>query len=256
VSKGFDDGNAASLVGFDGFDDSWMGRGFNVATFDATTHAPLEQRTFDILQGTTESTNMLSFLKSVPAGDIVTILAMDAINHWSANYLSTSLKTYMATGMLATEFSSLTNFRDSYGFIGYKGSSPVAEDAKAAGTGFVTVSAIFSCNPIPPVPSPTQAPPVTAPTRLPSMPKPPTPPPPPVSAEWQPVVQFNVKDATQERVGSSFVFNGELCLIGGHFAQTIDCFNPTTKTWSHSTVTTPDIHHIDPVVYNNEVEFM
>jgi len=167
VSKGFDDGNAASLVGVEGFDDSWMGRGFNIATFDATTHVPLVQGIFDIFQGTTESTGMLSFLQSVPAGDLVVILAMDAINHWSANYLTAALKTYMSTGMQATEFSTISSFRDSYGYIGYKGSPPIAEEAKAAGTGFVTAMGTFSCT-FAPTPYPTSAPPTLKPTPAPT----------------------------------------------------------------------------------------
>jgi len=146
VSKGFSDGNEASLTSSDGFDDSWTGRGFNVISFSDITNTLLSQQTFDTYSSEVESNSMLSFLTAVPSGSLVVILAMDAVDHWSGNKnIGNNLKTYMSSEFGATQFSSLT-FRESYGLIGYKGeSSPLAEDVKIAGSGSVTLSVIVPC---------------------------------------------------------------------------------------------------------------
>jgi len=147
TSKGFSDGNEASLTSSDGFDDSWTGRGFNVISFSDITNTLLSQQTFDTYSSEVESNSMLSFLTAVPSGSLVVILAMDAVDHWSGNKnIGNNLKTYMSSEFGATQFSSLT-FRESYGLIGFKGeSSPLAEDSKASGTGFVAVTATASCS--------------------------------------------------------------------------------------------------------------
>eukprot|EP00613_Pedinella_sp_CCMP2098_P063293 CAMPEP_0171983430 /NCGR_PEP_ID=MMETSP0993-20121228/273296_1 /TAXON_ID=483369 /ORGANISM="non described non described, Strain CCMP2098" /LENGTH=274 /DNA_ID=CAMNT_0012636195 /DNA_START=45 /DNA_END=868 /DNA_ORIENTATION=- len=148
TSKGFSDGNDASLTGpLGGFDDSWMSRGFNVVSFAATTNYLLSQQTFDTYDSEAESDAMFSFLLTVPSGSLVVVLAMDAIDHWSGNkHIGNNLKSYISTSFGASQFSSLT-FRESYGFIGYKGdSTPLAEETKTSGSGFVSVTATSSCS--------------------------------------------------------------------------------------------------------------
>jgi hypothetical protein len=146
TSKGYSDGKDATLTGPDGFDDSWMGRGFNVMAFSETTNTLLAQQNYDTYDSEAANNAMLSFLIEVPSGSLVVILVKDAVDHWSGDKnIGSDLKTYMSTVFGATKFSSLT-FRESYGFIGYKGeSSPLAEDAKTEGSGFVTVTATTSC---------------------------------------------------------------------------------------------------------------
>ena len=83
VSKGFSDGNDATLSGVPGgFDDSWMGRGFNVAVFDPSALTVTGEGHFDMYDASiSPSDAMLSFLTAVPSGSLVVILAADAVDH-------------------------------------------------------------------------------------------------------------------------------------------------------------------------------
>ena len=53
--------------------------------------------------------------------------------------------------------------------------------------------------------------------------------------------------------GSSYVMDGKLCLFGGRGSLPIDCFDTASRTWSSSTTTTEDVHHIQVVVWRSEV---
>lgn len=46
---------------------------------------------------------------------------------------------------------------------------------------------------------------------------------------------------------------GKFYMIGGRESQQIDRFDPETKTWSKMGVTTPLIHHYQPVVWDNKI---
>ena len=44
-----------------------------------------------------------------------------------------------------------------------------------------------------------------------------------------------------------------LCLFGGRYTQPIDCYDPNTTAWTRSNTTTDDVHHVQPVVWRDEV---
>lgn len=62
-----------------------------------------------------------------------------------------------------------------------------------------------------------------------------------------------VGTVTPRDEGGSFSFHGMLCLLGGRGKLPIDCFNPATRVWTRSKTTTDDVHHVQPVVYRQEV---
>lgn len=51
----------------------------------------------------------------------------------------------------------------------------------------------------------------------------------------------------------SFAYNGHVCLFGGRGVLPIDCFDPEKQKWHTKSTTTDDIHHVQPVVFNDEV---
>lgn len=51
----------------------------------------------------------------------------------------------------------------------------------------------------------------------------------------------------------SFIWKGTMCMFGGRSKQPIDCYDPVTKKWTRSSTITDDIHHVQPVVWKNEV---
>ena len=51
----------------------------------------------------------------------------------------------------------------------------------------------------------------------------------------------------------SFVYNGRVCLFGGRGVLPIDCFDPAKQKWVSKSATTDDVHHVQPVVFDDEV---
>jgi len=77
-SAGFSDGNAAAVrVFFDGrltgFDNSWIKRGFNVATFLPVHHDFTSTAAYDVYASASASHAMLAALMALPDGTLVTI---------------------------------------------------------------------------------------------------------------------------------------------------------------------------------------
>lgn len=69
---------------------------------------------------------------------------------------------------------------------------------------------------------------------------------------WQ-VLPPHVGTVTPRDEGGSYVYHGELCLLGGRGSLPIDCFNPVTRAWRSSVTKTEDVHHVQPVVFRHEV---
>jgi len=171
VSAGFEDfiedGALSTLavsyggVPFD-FDDSWMDRGLNIVAFAGDSHGVLASGTFDFFaRNPSTSSDIIVFLNGIPAGSIVAILAMDAIDHWSDSNIDTVLLNYMEAVFGGTKFGAWTSFRDSYILFGVKGVStgPAAEETSVAGTGALTLTAMFLCGATsPPSSMPTHVP--------------------------------------------------------------------------------------------------
>mmetsp|Transcript_30677 Transcript_30677/g.61395 ORF Transcript_30677/g.61395 Transcript_30677/m.61395 type:complete len:1201 (+) Transcript_30677:63-3665(+) len=166
TSAGFQDGNSASLSvsygGVDsGYNDAWMSRGFNVAVFRAIERSEWGYSNFDTYKTPAKSTEMLSYLLGIPDGSLVVILVEDTAQHWADSNIGADLTAYMASVFGATQLDGL-GFRESYGFVGYKGRNSIME-AKGGGSVDITMSA--RC----PTPSPTHSPmPTPSPTPVPS----------------------------------------------------------------------------------------
>jgi hypothetical protein len=74
------------------------------------------------------------------------------------------------------------------------------------------------------------------------------------AAGFQRVNTTNLPNGRDE--AGSYVWNGTLCLFGGRHTQPIECFDPASSTWTRSNTTTDDIHHIQPIVWHNEVHIV
>ena len=84
------------------------------------------------------------------------------------------------------------------------------------------------------------------------LPPPPRPPYQPGFIPWHPFSAVSGQLTPRDESGS-YEWHGELCLFGGRGTLPIDCLNPGTGTWVSSLTTTDDLHHVQPVVYNDEV---
>jgi hypothetical protein len=156
TSAGFADGNSASLtVSLDGadtsYDDSWMGRGFNVVVLDSDSNTIVSSATFDLYAGATESSSMIAFLQGHPTGSLVVVAAKDAVDFWVENTdnFTAELKAYLEATFGAILISSL-GWRDSYVMIGVKGANnPLVEQMSGSGFGQVIAAYDFAgeCTP-------------------------------------------------------------------------------------------------------------
>jgi hypothetical protein len=50
-----------------------------------------------------------------------------------------------------------------------------------------------------------------------------------------------------------YVWERQLCMIGGRFTQPIDCYDPVTMRWTQQKTETANIHHIQPVIFEQLV---
>jgi hypothetical protein len=153
-SEGFYDtsppGGSASLVvrvsGVDtAYDDSWMGRGFNVVAFQSDASV-LSSAQFDVPASAAQSTSMLAFLEGVPSGSVVAVVVKDSPDNWpNQPYLGADLVAYMGSTFGAALFSSM-DFRGGYALIGEKGAaSPYTEVSTAPAAGPATSTADVVC---------------------------------------------------------------------------------------------------------------
>jgi hypothetical protein len=151
TSAGFADGNLATLTvnigGVDTeYDDSWMGRGFNVVVFGPDSNDVLSTGVFDPYSGAAQSSVMINFLQGIPDGSLVVVLAMDANDFWVAgtDNFTPELRAYLGSAFGATLAASL-GWRDSYALIGVKGTAtPLVEQTSAAGSGSVSSALDFT----------------------------------------------------------------------------------------------------------------
>lgn len=72
-----------------------------------------------------------------------------------------------------------------------------------------------------------------------------------ISDAWTSVAT-NQLPAGRDEAGA-YEHQGRLCMFGGRGILPIDCFNPTTGMWSASETMTQNLHHVQPVVWRDEV---
>ncbi|MDF7809193.1 kelch repeat-containing protein [Pontiellaceae bacterium B12219] len=65
---------------------------------------------------------------------------------------------------------------------------------------------------------------------------------------------LKTKGEPKARHEAAFVeFEGEFYLLGGRRIQEVSIFNPETKTWRSGTKPPIEVHHFQPVVYDNKI---
>ena len=76
----------------------------------------------------------------------------------------------------------------------------------------------------------------------------------PHNHQWSPVKTNGKPTARHE---AAFVRVGEKCyLLGGRGIKPVDIYDPTTRTWTSGRPSPVEIHHFQPVVYNDEIYLM
>jgi hypothetical protein len=178
VSAGHADGNIASLaVAYDGvdsgYDDSWMGIGYNVVVFHPVTHEVVRSGGPWSIRDDHQVANnaTLAFLEAVEDGHLVALTVKRFVDDNSKSYISSKLSYYLSTHFGAQHFGQFTNHRDSYGLIAFKKevasvgaaatTTPLAEATTPTTTGAVHLNVTLGCDDVrtlPPSSSPTPAP--------------------------------------------------------------------------------------------------
>ena len=74
----------------------------------------------------------------------------------------------------------------------------------------------------------------------------------PMANAWTAVDVSAAKPSGRDEAGS-FVFRAQWCLLGGRQRQPIECFNEASRSWVKTRSTTDDLHHVQPVVFDNKV---
>ena len=73
------------------------------------------------------------------------------------------------------------------------------------------------------------------------------------SQEWSPVVTSDGSNLTARHESNSVVYNGMIYLFGGRQDRPVDRYNPTTNVWETIAQSPVEMHHFQPVIFNNKV---
>lgn len=75
-----------------------------------------------------------------------------------------------------------------------------------------------------------------------------------LAQEWE---TLDAKGKPNKRHEAAFIeFEGEFYLMGGRRIQPVNIFNPETKTWRNGAKPPIEVHHFQPVVYEDRILFI